>query len=369
MILTDRRPPAWRAPRPRPSPLPPRLRVPVLVDPWAEALGLELIGTQQDANDIYYDGFDPTLTVDPILIDSTEWSYQKAMEWLKLLPSNILRAFEPQYNNYTKIMETKAIYFSTAPNRGYALIMPRNYSSVLRDIYPGFILERERSPWSRLALHEYGHVVDLIGTNRQGYYWQPIWDLADNINSIFDATGDLISDYAKTSSTEDFAEHFAYYVWSGMTFRNLAGGNPDLTERYDFLRNQLFFGVEYETWNGGVIRAILYVRVRSVTGYFLEGAHIIVNINGSTYEGYTDASGTCIIDVYEEGVASYVIKKEGFLPASGTVNLEFMTTRYLTAYMGTTMPPPPEPPEFLPIIIIISSTMIGLGAVLSAYGS
>ena len=251
VVLTDLHPPL-RIKRIIPKPVYP-FPFRLAVDPWAEEHGILLIGTNQGATELYYDGFDETLTVDPAGIDDGDGrSYREAMEALKLLPDHVIVGMEPQYNYHSGGIETKAIYFSTASGLGYANNMPYGYSEeVLVGVHTGFILEQWPAyRWFHLALHECGHIVDLVGTNRGGYYWEPIWNLADEIDLIFDVEGELISQYAKTNSREDFAEHFAYYVWKGTTFRVKAQTNPDLEERYTFLRDQLFQGVEYEEPSG-----------------------------------------------------------------------------------------------------------------------
>jgi hypothetical protein len=214
-------------------------------DSWASQHQILLIGTQQDSDDILFNvGLDPALTVNP----QTVPGYDLAMNALKKLPDNVVRGLEPQYNAFTKKMVQKAIYFSTYPGRGYANDMPTGYPGTQSSAQTGFFLQPSVS-WDYLALHEAGHIIDLCGTNRGGYYWQPIsgWEnLASEIDNIFDAKGDLITAYAKTNSHEDFAVHFAYYVWRGTTFRNKAQNNSALQRRYDFLKQYFFQGTEYE---------------------------------------------------------------------------------------------------------------------------
>jgi hypothetical protein len=219
-----------------------------ILDPWADQHQFLLYGTQQDANDLYYDGWNPALSCDPAIVPG----YDLAINILKTLPDTVVRGLEPQWNNNTQRMEQKAMYCSTKPNRGYASDMPMNYpygtGTILRDCHTGFVLEQGVSPWDKLAVHEAGHIIDLAGTNRGGYYWTPVqgWEgLADEINAIFDAQGDLISAYANTNSHEDFAVHFCYYVWRGTTLRDKAATSSDVAERYAFLRDKMFLGIEY----------------------------------------------------------------------------------------------------------------------------
>lgn len=210
---------------------------------WAQAHQIQLIGTQQDGMDIYYDGFDPAKVIEASQVPG----FSDAMEALMLLPDYVSVAMEPQYNQYTKRTDIKAIYFSTKQGRGYMMEMPYGYgddSSVWVGGHPGFVLEQPIT--GNLALHEFGHAVDNFGV-RLRYYWQPIpgWsELSAEANRIFDAQGMLWTSYANTTEREDFAVHFRAYVLSGEPFRS-ALSNPDLAERYSFLKDYIFQGVEY----------------------------------------------------------------------------------------------------------------------------
>lgn len=244
-VFSDLKPPIKHYPQ---NPIR-KLRPLTALDAWADQHQFLIFGTQQDAYDLYVDGWNPALSCDPTIVSG----YEAAISILKTLPANVVRGLEPQWNNNTERMEQKAMYCSTQPGRGYANIMPMNYpygtGTTLRDCHTGFILEQGISSWDDLAAHEAGHIIDLVGTNRGGYYWTPVqgWEgLADEINSIFDAQGDLISSYANTDSYEDFAEHFDFYVYRGTTMRNKATTSNDVAERYAFLRDRMFLGVEYD---------------------------------------------------------------------------------------------------------------------------
>jgi hypothetical protein len=225
-----------------------KLRPLMTLDAWADQHQFLIFGTQQDLIDLYYNGWNPALSCDPAVVPG----YDLAINILKTLADNVVRGLEPQWNNNTQRMEQKAMYCTTQPDRGMAYDMPMNYpygtGTTLRDCHTGFYLETGVSPWDKLAVHEAAHTIDLAGTNRGGYYWTPVsgWEgLADEINAIFDAQGDLISSYAYTNSHEDFACHFCYYVWRGTTMRNKAVISSDVAERYAFLRDRMFLGVEY----------------------------------------------------------------------------------------------------------------------------
>jgi len=46
---------------------------------------------------------------------------------------------------------------------------------------------------------------------------------------------------------EDFAESFAFYVSAGRRFRTAAAQRPMLAQRYNWLRDNVFGGVQYDT--------------------------------------------------------------------------------------------------------------------------
>ena len=58
---------------------------------------------------------------------------------------------------------------------------------------------------------------------------------------------DFVSTYAMSDPFEDFAESYAYYILHGTEFRKLAKDNESLTEKYNFLKNQVFNGKEFDS--------------------------------------------------------------------------------------------------------------------------
>jgi hypothetical protein len=241
---------------------------------WAEAHQIQLIGTKQSLNDLYYDGFDPAKVVDASQVNG----FSEAMEALMSLPDCVVAAMEPQYNEWSKKTETKAIYFSTQPLGGWTWDTPYGYSAEnWIGVYPGFILGQATAGMGVRAVHEFGHVVDKMGL-RVSYYWQPIpaWSgLKTEVDRIFDAQGTLWEAYANKSKEEDFAVHFHAYVWYGEAFYEATLSNPDLRERYSFLKNYIFQGTEYVL----IIRpAIVGGQVSdTVTSEPIAGAYIYFN--------------------------------------------------------------------------------------------
>jgi len=352
-VFSDLNPPVKHYPQ---NPIRKLPLIPRTLDPWADQHQFLIYGTQQDANDLYYDGWNPALSCDPAVVPG----YNEAINILKTLPDNVLRGLEPQYNNYTKKTEQKAMYCSTQPNRGYANDMPMNYDAegkILRDVHTGFIMEQGVSPWDKLAVHEAGHIIDLAGTNRGGYYWTPVqgWeDLADEINAIFDAQGDLISAYANTNSHEDFASHFCYYVWRGTTLRTKAATSTDVAERYNFLRDKMFLGIEYNdplpptpttvSFDGYVAE-----RIGTGTGIPIKDAYIYSH---GAWEGFlvrTDYMGEFHVENLPIGHYILWAEKLGY---TKSLERELFITQGQSIYLGPFFIKKLLPPNFLPIIIL-----------------
>jgi len=115
-----------------------------------------------------------------------------------------------------------------------------------------------------VVIHEMGHVVDTgllqgIKTDYAGYqdgnkpvyiddpsadFYKISW--ISNYETQKNVTGfSFVSGYAKTDPFEDFAETYLYYILHGKSFRELAETNDELAEKYEFLENEIFNGVEY----------------------------------------------------------------------------------------------------------------------------
>ncbi len=115
-------------------------------------------------------------------------------------------------------------------------------------------------------MHELGHIVDLGKMNSSGraeeseFYdgGQPIYE--DDVSLEFyriswasstsmraDASElDFVSEYAATDVFEDFAESYAFYVLQGGEFGELAETNVALARKYQFIRDNVFAGVEFD---------------------------------------------------------------------------------------------------------------------------
>lgn len=58
---------------------------------------------------------------------------------------------------------------------------------------------------------------------------------------------DFVSGYAMSDPFEDFAESFNFYVLHGADFRTLMTESPILTKKYEFLKNEVFDGIEFDS--------------------------------------------------------------------------------------------------------------------------
>lgn len=83
--------------------------------------------------------------------------------------------------------------------------------------------------------------------------------------------------YIRTAG-EDFAEHFAAYVVEGKVFRELAKSSPVLAQKYDWLKQNVFNGKEYNT---GETRGIAFMKANPSSQDVSSGAFNILHF--STY--------------------------------------------------------------------------------------
>jgi hypothetical protein len=117
-----------------------------------------------------------------------------------------------------------------------------------------------------VLVHEMGHIEDT-GVLK-GNFWAGESEFRDGKNPIYNddvsldfyrisfkndktimaKTSDLdfVSGYAKTDPFEDFAETYNYYLLQGNNFRILAGNNDALMKKYDFMREKVFNGREFD---------------------------------------------------------------------------------------------------------------------------
>ncbi|MFH0834037.1 MAG: hypothetical protein V2A63_01445 [Patescibacteria group bacterium] len=117
-----------------------------------------------------------------------------------------------------------------------------------------------------VAIHELGHVVDLgkLKGNSlapSGFVDGEIQIAADDPSVKFYRLSwrsemeknylaerrDFVSGYAMTDPFEDFAESFNFYVLHGADFRAIKSESRVLAAKYNFLKNTVFAGVEFDS--------------------------------------------------------------------------------------------------------------------------
>ncbi len=125
-----------------------------------------------------------------------------------------------------------------------------------------------------VLVHEMGHVMDtgvMNGSYESGAsaytdggnrvylndasveYYDISWEREDKLK-VGVSKYDFVSGYAMSDPFEDFAESYAYYILHGTEFRTLAEQNETIEEKYEFFKNQVFNGMEYE--NGREAREV-----------------------------------------------------------------------------------------------------------------
>jgi len=112
-----------------------------------------------------------------------------------------------------------------------------------------------------VTLHEIGHLVDSngiqYGKGRDFLFKNTdtgIRDLYDEYFKLFEINPSklfqegksaFLTSYAQTDTEENFAEHFSFYIVFPDEFREKAKLNPVLAEKYEFLKKEIFQGIEY----------------------------------------------------------------------------------------------------------------------------
>jgi hypothetical protein len=204
---------------------------------WAKQHDITLIGTNKNAKHLTRWGFIPEKDgvelkdVPGVLI---------AAQLLYKIPDDVL-----------EVMKNKTIYFSTENGRSKSIHAAWGPDSLNR----GFIIEQ--SHMTANVIHELGHIVDVHGI--QGAYddKQNVFIHAkEKRDEIFQvkvayepsspgAPQGHITRYSSESDSENFAEHFAYYVVFPDEFRNRIQTDPLLIDEYEFLRDYIFDGTEF----------------------------------------------------------------------------------------------------------------------------
>jgi hypothetical protein len=204
---------------------------------WAKQHDITLIGTNKNAKHLTRWGFIPEK--DEVELKNIPKVFVAA-EILYKIPDNVL-----------EVMKGKTIYFSTENGRSKSIHAAWGPDSLNR----GFIIEQ--SHWHANVIHELGHIVDVHGIQGKYNDKQNVFSYAkEKKDEVFQVKIDYqpnapgvpqghITRYSSESDSENFAEHFAYYVVFPDEFRNRIQMDPLLKDEYEFMRDYIFNGIEF----------------------------------------------------------------------------------------------------------------------------
>lgn len=204
---------------------------------WANGRGITLQAVSASVDDMYYNRYNPA--AHNISLGKIS-GLMTAHYALKNLPGFILDT-----------MRDKTIYFSTSNERPYTNLTG-DYGGTLKNTKAGFILTQPIS--EDATLHELGHIVGYHGIEGLYGFAAPFADLKKEYDELFDTIGvsypppatpkGYISSYATANKAENFAEHFAYYVFHASQFKAKMAGDDLLTKKYDFFDKKIFLPSE-----------------------------------------------------------------------------------------------------------------------------
>lgn len=158
--------------------------------------------------------------------------------------------------NLTVSLDSMKLFFSKKSPRGLS-------NSHLIELRCGNLKDDEIIS---VFVHELGHIVDL--GNLKGASFAPSGFADGNIKIPADDPSvqfyrlswkdektqkfmterkDFVSGYAMSDPFEDFAESFNFYVLHGKDFRAIKKESNILTQKYNFLRDEVFDGMEFES--------------------------------------------------------------------------------------------------------------------------
>jgi len=141
----------------------------------------------------------------------------------------------------------KTIYFSTEKGRG--LVLASSFSKPIENMDDGIIIEQQITPY--YVLHELGHLFDfndsqILSQDKINKAKNEIFSINNILHTNYDEIPKgYLSYYSLTNKEENFADHFAYYVFNGEKFREMAVTDSLLEKKYNFFRNYIFDGFEY----------------------------------------------------------------------------------------------------------------------------
>ncbi len=158
--------------------------------------------------------------------------------------------------------QQQALYYLTLSESSWGSRGLGGRSSIV--LHMGGLTDEELAA---VFVHEMGHVIDtglLEGMKPSGAsrfldgdriiysddpsvsFYQLSWK--NNLDRKSGSTrDDFVSGYSMTDPFEDFAESYVMYVLHGKQFRSMLTSSSILDEKYQYLKNQVFAGQEYDT--------------------------------------------------------------------------------------------------------------------------
>ena len=153
------------------------------------------------------------------------------------------------------------MYFSIKPSRSSVGTYLSIFDPTL-DPKPSIMFLFWRAGGKSLASHELGHLIDFHGIRMDkgrgftlGKTDEEIRRIYVEFLRVFDVPEDVLGSsgtpsgflipYATVSFAENFAVHFAYYMIFPDAFRQKATSDPGIEEKYEFLKSEIFRGIEY----------------------------------------------------------------------------------------------------------------------------
>ena len=192
------------------------------------------------------------ISVKGISISTDEIIHKKILEKKDIISineiNNISNAIKIVYDvpdDVLHFINGKTLYISQKEGRGLTYIQSDVGYSQVNGLHDGVIFEQ---PFSKYTLiHEIGHIVDHELTDlRTILIKKEIFN-----NEFQDLSGSMqnegfITSYSKINENENFAEHFVNYVLNAEKFRIMSEHDLILKAKYDFFRDYVFDGFEFE---------------------------------------------------------------------------------------------------------------------------
>lgn len=229
--------------RPQANPFIPLLNVPTGTSSRLSQTEITALAKEFDSRSIKFS----TLTASQVQPGQIQINKCKALveKTLQALPADL-----------TASLDNLRINFATNSARGLS-------NSHLIELRCANITEDEMVS---VLVHELGHVVDLGYLRGKTVHASGFRDGAqtiskDDLSVKFYSLSwqsdektkptaqriDFVSGYAMSDPFEDFAESFNFYVLHGADFRTLATESATLQAKYNFLRDEIFAGQEFDS--------------------------------------------------------------------------------------------------------------------------